>query len=630
MAEEKPKKPPEVNDPAYTKTAGQELQTTAPQLPVRTAAAATQPECEGTGVIRGTVFDDSQRSGIPGVPVTLLDCNTHTLITGTQNHITTGPDGAYRFASVPPGSYRVAFPFNPAGPPTSLGAAPDPRLEKVVVLAADQERVADFHYSIIGGQLLLQGGAGIGFTNLTLANGASSTNADTDADGAFAFLVPVGDGYKLTVPLEVDAGVAGIKFDLKDGRFPNGAASNLSCPSILSGVLYSSGPLIGGITGQIQQIGQSTETIAAIIPTAMQAPAALPSPGAGLVSYDQLVEASLTRVLGARTNGDASKIISLLNASFTSREQDGQTYYSWQPRGVTSVSSSMGQLVGGQVTLYQQAQDIQSQAARLLDAVEPIILDADDEDIDAFKSDIATSLAAIVSETGRPGGAVTPRVQVLLQTLQGDLDTLQTKLGFKGVVDPALFIDMDVTEREQNQQNFSLLQTLLRVGGTLDSLLKATNTAQFSGTQLARLNWLAEVIPDTVQQIYMAMDSVGFGPADRRVTPIGDSDTTTIEQLLLWIESAASVDWPSRLVPGSARITEVQAIQREADSQAKGVATLLGSLGSIIPIGADRSRPVLQELLRELQQVSDLAQAITRPTATAFSRSAFATVSARR
>jgi hypothetical protein len=628
MAEEKPKKPPEGNDPAYTKTAGQELQTTAAQLPVRAAPAATQPECEGAGVIRGTVFDDSQRSGIPGVLVELRDCNTHQPVTSA----TTGPDGAYRFDSVLPGSYRVAFPFTP-GPSTSLlTTKPDPRLEKVVIVATDQERVADFHYSIISGQLLLQGGAGIGFIEgLKLADSyGTSTTTTTDADGAFAFLVPVGDGYTLTVPTTVDSGVGGINFQLRDGRFNNGNASNLSCPSILSSVLYSSGPLIGGITGQIQQIGQSAETIAAIIPTAMQAPAALPSPGAGLVSYDQLVEASLTRVLGARANGDASKIIGLLNASFTSREQDGQTYYSWQPRGVTSVSSSMGQLVGGQVTLYQQVQDIQSQVARLLDAVEPIILDADDEDIDAFKSDIATSLAAIVSETGRPGGAVTPRVKVLLQTLQGDLDTLQTKLGFTGVVDPALFIDMDVTEREQNQQNFSLLQTLLGAGGALDSLLKTTNTAQFSGTQLARLNWLAEVIPDTVQQIYMAMDSVGFGPADRRVTPIGDSDPTTIEQLLLWIESAASVDWPSRLVPGSARITEVQAIQREADSQAKGVATLLGSVGSIIPIGADRSRPVLQELLRELQQVSDLAQAITRPTVTGFSRSAFATVSARR
>jgi hypothetical protein len=98
-------------------------------------------------------------------------------------------------------------------------------------------------------------------------------------------------------------------------------------------------------------------------------------------------------------------------------------------------------------------------------------------------------------------------VQVLLQTLQGDLATLGTKLGF-GVTDPALLIDMDVTEQEQNQENFALLNTLL--GPTGLGALLAKGTAQFRGTNLARLNWLVEVIPNTVQQIYAAMDSVGF------------------------------------------------------------------------------------------------------------------------
>src|SRR5260370_20560685 len=303
---------------------------------------------------------------------------------------------------------------------------------------------------------------------------------------------------------------------------------------------------------------------------------AIPSSGSGNLPYDQVVEASLTRVLGARPNGDAVKILNLLNNSFTSKEQNGQTYYSWQPRGVTAVSSSMGQLVGGQVTIYQQAQDIQTQAARLLDAVEPIILDADADDIAAFKQDIAASVATIVSEAGRPGGAINARVNVLLQTLQGDLTTLGIKLGFVGVTDPALLIDMDVTEQEQNQENFALLNTLLGPNGTLGALL-AKGTAPFRGTNLARLNWLVEVIPNTVQQIYAAMDSVGFGPADRRVTAIQgpgftslgasrlatSQDLTTIEQLLLWIESAPSVDVPHRLVAGSARANEVRPVTDE-------------------------------------------------------------------
>jgi len=619
MAEEKPKKASESYDPAETKKpAGDPGAPAQPPVSAQPPAGGPPPQqtvYQGSGTIRGTVFNDVEQQGISGVAVRLLLCTTNQPVAGMQNPAITDADGNYQFLSLPTSSYLVVFPFDPARPSSLSATTADPNLQKEVNLKAGQEREVDFHYGFISGRLVLQGGAGIGFTSgVKLADQyGSSTARDTDANGGFEFEVPVGEGYALTVPASVGSGVSGIaSFPLKDGRFNNGVA-NLASPSTLSDIVYSSGPLIGGITGQIQQIEQSTETIAAIIPTAMQgSPAyqgAIPPAGSGLVAYDQVVDASFTRVLGARPNGDATKIMNLLNSSFASSEVNGQTYYTWQPRGVTTVSSSMGQLVGGQVTLYQQAQDIQTQVTRLLDAVEPVILDADDDDIAAFKRDIAASLAAIVAETGRPGGAVTPRVLVLQQTLQADLATLGTKLGLTGQVEAALFIDMDVTEKEQNQQDFNLLTNLLMLGGTLDQLLK-TNTANFSGTQLARLNWLAEVIPNTVQQIYAAMDSVGFGPADRRVTSISANDSTTIEQLLLWIESAASVDWPNRLVAGSARTSEVQAVGREAAAQKAGVAKLLNSLPSIILLGADRPLPVLKELQRELDQVSALAQSI--------------------
>jgi hypothetical protein len=531
-----------------------------------------------------------------------------------------GPDGCFEFSNLGCGNYDVV----PAPLFQDL-APPDPKI-KVGFLAPGAKIL--LHpiifgppQGIISGRLVLQGGAGVAFEKVTLKDLNSphlipnDKETYTDTNGAFSFAVPAGD-YEVDPQQTVPAGAGGITFPLAD---PNQKAIPVKSPSTVPDIVYKSGPLIGAITGQIQQIGQSAATIASIIPTAMQASpgsqGASPALGAGLVPYDQVVEASFTRVLGARVNGDATKIVNLLNSSFASSEQRGQTYYTWRPRGVTTVSSTMGQLVGGQVTLYQQAQDIQTQVTRLLDAIEPIVLDADDEDIAAFKQDVATSLAGIVSETGRPGGAVTPRVTVLLQTLQGDLTTLKTKLGLIGVNDPALLIDMDVTQKEQNQQNFDVLENLLRSGGTLDSLLNPPIPPVFSGTLLARLNWLTEVIPGTVQQVYATMDSVGFGPADRRVTPIdgpnGKPDQTTIEQLLLWIESAASVDWPNRLVAGSARGSEVQAVKREAESQAKGVDTLFKSLVSIIPIGVDRAGPVVQELQRELVQVSALAQSIT-------------------
>ena len=74
--------------------------------------------------------------------------------------------------------------------------------------------------------------------------------------------------------------------------------------------------------------------------------------------------------------------------------------------------------------------------------------------------------------------------------------------------------------------------------------------------------------------------------------------------------TSLSLDWPNRLVAGSARTTEVQAVKREADSQSGGVNTLFGSLASIIPVGADRASPLVKELQGELVQVSKLAQSI--------------------
>jgi len=555
---------------------------------------ANEPSKCGTKVVQ---------AGLPKVPVELFKDGLFV------SRTLSGSDGCFEFSNLDCGTYDVV----PAAQFQDLA----PTVSKVSVGFLGPGNVFPVPPivfgplpGIISGRLVLQGGAGVAFEEVQLLD-SSSRQIDkktTDTNGAFSFTVLAGN-YQLRVPASVQSGV-GLNFPLVNTQTPFPVTS----PSTVSDVVYSSGPLIGAITGQIQQIGQSAATIASIIPTAMQASPGYqgPSPahGAGLLQYDQVVEASLTRILGARVNGDATKILNLLSSSFASSDQGGQASYTWRPRGVTTVSSSMGQLVGGQVTLYQQVQDIQTQVTRLLDSLEPIVLDADDEDIAAFKQDVAVSLAAIVSETGRPGGAVTARVTVLRQTLQGDLTTLQTKLGLVGVIDPALLIDMDVTEKEQNRQNF----TLLEAGGTLDTLLTSTNVANFSGTQLAKLNWLIEVIPTTVQQIYVAMDSVGFGPADRRVTAIdgqnGSIDPTTIEQLLLWIESAVSVDWPNRLVAGSARTTEVQAVKREADSQSGGVNTLFGSLGSIIPIGSDRAGPLVQELQRELAQVSSLALSI--------------------
>src|SRR6185503_2371353 len=188
------------------------------------------------------------------------------------------------------------------------------------------------------------------------------------------------------------------------------------------------GVLIDSIGNQFKQLTDAATTIASLSPTANQsAPVgAAVSPGAvGGLAYDQIIELNLAKVLGARPNSDPQRVQSLLSASFEKKEQNGNSYYVWRPRGATTLDvSTGGQLVGAQATLYGQAKDIYAAANRLLDAVFPILLDPDQGEIDAVKEDIRATLRDVTGEFGRTGGALLDRIDSLLPTLNANIDEL--------------------------------------------------------------------------------------------------------------------------------------------------------------------------------------------------------------
>jgi hypothetical protein len=326
------------------------------------------------------------------------------------------------------------------------------------------------------------------------------------------------------------------------------------------------------------------------------------------MEYDQIVDAGIARILGSRPSADPVVIINQLTAGFEKQTRNGIDYYIPRPRGTTALDSPLGgQVIGGQATIYQYVKNIQESANRLLDAVEPLLLEPDEEEIQILKEEIKVSLTNIVAEFGRVGGALIPRVEVLWETIRRDISDLRDALGMTQPIKSLR--DIDLAEIEQNSRNFDLLEGYLIIQLRNAFGLYKKDVDNFKGTKLTQILSIAEAITDTVREVYAVMDSVKFGPVDRRVTVTGGG-TTTIEQLLQWIETSASTDWPKSLVGGGARRSEVEAVWREAISQKEGVDKLIKEVGGIISIRASRVELKLRELLRELEEVETRAEKI--------------------
>ncbi len=67
------------------------------------SVAVAVAQSSGTGALTGTVTEASGAS-LPNVTVTATNLGTN-----QQRTMTTGPDGIYKFALLPPGNYRVQF-----------------------------------------------------------------------------------------------------------------------------------------------------------------------------------------------------------------------------------------------------------------------------------------------------------------------------------------------------------------------------------------------------------------------------------------------------------------------------------------------------------------------------------------
>jgi hypothetical protein len=380
--------------------------------------------------------------------------------------------------------------------------------------------------------------------------------------------------------------------------------------------------MANGTEDQIERLIQAVNEIADLIPTSAESGADLSAPtsAVGGLPLDQFVDANIGQILGATPNNDPQRIVALLTGAFAKQPGAGAGDYQWRQRGSVPLDGSDGgQVAGEQATIFQELKDREDAANRLLDTVVPVVLGPDQDEIDDVKDRIRTTLSGISAESGRPGGAVLDRIDVLLQTLDSDLQELKVKLGLEEQ-NPDLLKELDFATAEQIRANFQSLETTY-IGSDTLALVRArlAQANDSPGTRLSRLVRAVEGIPNTVQQAYTVMNSVRFGAAERRVTGVGsDNDTTTFEQLFNWIEQSASTDWPASLIGRGAKRSELIAVRLTAQRQADKLDQLTRNnnarLKELMDVGVARASTVITELQRELKVVKDLTSAIANVT----------------
>jgi IPT/TIG domain-containing protein len=381
--------------------------------------------------------------------------------------------------------------------------------------------------------------------------------------------------------------------------------------------------MVNGNDNQIERLIQAVNDIADLIPTSAESSAdGSGKPGAvGGLPLDQLVDANIGHILGANPSKDPQRIVNLLTGAFAKPAGGATSDYQWRQRGSVPAEASNGvQVSGQQAAIYQELKDREDAADRLLDAVVPVILDPDEDEINEVKDRIRTTLSGIVSESGRPAGAVLDRIDVLFETLDSDLQQLKRKLGLDQDKLPStegVKKNLDFATAEQIEANFESLENIYIGKATLTDVRKRLKDANdSSGTRLSRLLRSIEAIPNTVQQALSVMNSVRFGAAERRVTGVeNDNDTTTFEQLFDWIEQSASADWPNILIGGGAKRSEVVAVRLAAQKQRDKLNLLTRNdnarLKQLMDVGVNRVSTVVAELGRELRVVKDLTAEIT-------------------
>jgi len=369
--------------------------------------------------------------------------------------------------------------------------------------------------------------------------------------------------------------------------------------------------------GQAVSDLQSYPVLTEVVPAGTTSTTTRPAAGAfgGTSALGLAADKAIREVLSWRTKAtDPKGFMTALNQAFDLKEVEGHTEFTWTPRSYT-VQTDLGAVTGAQASIYTRAKVAIDQSLPLLDGLYALIPYVEAEDLATAQAVVRSQYTALVNEFGIEGGPRIARVNELFELLLGR--EFMEKLvdagsrtnpdhvrGSLGLVKKRFGLDrtfVTTVDDEQNLTNFLIL---------VDYVIGLHQSWQYEkgyfvrpspggikekepyfGTQLVLLSRALDVVAQSVQDAYFAMDSVFMGDAERQVSqlnfvrPAGlppvivripskdggtedypfprDTSGMFVAEFLDWVDRAASEELPRLLQDaGKDGIDSLQTVTR--------------------------------------------------------------------
>ncbi len=313
-------------------------------------------------------------------------------------------------------------------------------------------------------------------------------------------------------------------------------------------------------------------------PTAPAEPgsAAPPTSGVAISDLQRRVMAAIQGVLGRSFRpGDYRTFRAALEVSFEYKEVGGRSSYEWKPRayptrGTTDIG---GGISGAQSSLVSFANSLHERAVPIIDQLRSLKSNTDEQELEAARNIFRTALSEFVNELSREGGPRAPRANELARSIfdtrtgRGHIvrlglliGTIQTNIDDEDMAEltpSGRFLPnrrfVVTTEEEEILTSFiTLADYYFAIDQSWDNYRRDFFQADL-GTGLLTLERQLSVLEETINETYVAFDSVNIDQAERLAILIdlqGPYKDMSVEDLLSWIVTFASSEAPQLIRDG--------------------------------------------------------------------------------